>query len=121
MPSDDQRSMEDVPKTGRGRLPSEVRAQIQELHAQGVSVETIAERTLRSVATVRKIVNEDSSIDSTETPNNQDQDLDEVIDFLSSLPEEAIEEILQLARLQRERRQLRSSLEIRLRDLKKPG
>jgi len=44
-----------------------------------------------------------------------------VIDFLSSLPEEAIEEILQLARLQRERRQLRSSLEIRLRDLKKPG
>ena len=121
MPTDDQPILEEVPKPGRGRLPSEVRAHIQELHAQGVSVETIAERTLRSVATIRKVVNGESSNDLTETPTNQDHDLDEVIDFLSSLPEEAIEEILQLARLQRERRHLRSSLEIRLRDLKKPG
>jgi hypothetical protein len=108
--------MEEGPKSGRGRLPAEVRTQILEMHAQGLSVETIAERTLRSVATIRKLVSEETSVDPP-----SDYDLDEVIDFLSGLPEEAIAEITQLARLQRERHQLRSSLEIRLRDLKKPG
>lgn len=108
------RSLEEVPKSGRGRLPGEVRSQILEMHAEGLSVEVIAERVSRSAAAVRKVVGGDVSVESWDEP-----DLDDVIDFLSNLPEEAIEEVLQLARLQREKRQLRSSLETRLRDLRR--
>ena len=67
----------------------------------------------RSPAAVRKV------LASEEMPGDNSMDLDGVIDFLSSLPEEAIQEVMQLARLQRERAQLRTSLEIRLKDMKK--
>lgn len=98
---------------GRGRLPAELRNQILELSSSGVSPEDIATRIGRSPAAVRKVLSVE------ETPADHLPELDQVIDFLSSLPEEAIEEVMQLARLQRERSQLRSSLEIRLKDLKK--
>lgn len=69
--------------------------------------------TSASPAAVRKV------LASEELSGDNPLDLDGVIDFLSALPEEAIEEVMQLARLQRERVQLRSSLEIRLKDMKK--
>ena len=98
---------------GRGRLPAELRNQILEMSAGGMSIEDIALRVSRSPAAVRKV------LASEELPGESSLDLDGVIDFLSSLPEEAIQEVMQLARLQRERVQLRSSLEIRLKDMKK--
>ena len=98
---------------GRGRLPAELRNQIQEMSANGMTVEDIALRISRSPAAVRKV------LASEEMPGDNSMDLDGVIDFLSSLPEEAIQEVMQLARLQRERAQLRTSLEIRLKDMKK--
>ena len=98
---------------GRGRLPAELRNQILEMNASGMASEEIALRVSRSPAAVRKV------LASEELPGESSLDLDGVIDFLSSLPEEAIVEVMQLARLQRERVQLRSSLEIRLKDMKK--
>jgi len=98
---------------GRGRLPTELRNQIQEMSVNGIAIEDIALRVGRSPAAVRKVLASD------EMPGENPLDLDGVIDFLSSLPEEAIQEVMQLARLQRERVQLRSSLEIRLKDMKK--
>lgn len=98
---------------GRGRLPAELRNQILEMSSTGISPEDIAMRVGRSPAAVRKVLSTE------EAPGENLLELDQVIDFLSSLPEEAIEEVLQLARLQRERTQLRSSLEIRLKDMKR--
>ena len=98
---------------GRGRLPAELRNQILEMSANGMAQEEIALRVGRSPAAVRKV------LASEEVPGENLLELDGVIDFLSSLPEEAIQEVMQLARLQRERSQLRSSLEIRLKDMKK--
>jgi len=98
---------------GRGRLPAELRNQILEMNANGIAVEDIALRVSRSPAAVRKV------LASEELSGDNPLDLDGVIDFLSALPEEAIQEVMQLARLQRERVQLRSSLEIRLKDMKK--
>lgn len=101
----------------RGRLPGEVRSQILEMSAEGLSPEEIAHRVGRSLAAVRKVLSvEESLLDGPAV-----LDLDKVIDFLSDLPEEAVQEVMQLAQLQRERSQLRSSLEMRLRGLKKPG
>jgi len=97
---------------GRGRLPAELRNQILEMSSTGMAPEDIAMRVGRSPAAVRKVL-------STDEPAGETLELDHVIDFLASLPEEAIDEVLQLARLQRERSQLRSSLEIRLKDMKK--
>ncbi len=98
---------------GRGRLPAELRKEILEMSSNGVLPEDIAARVGRSPAAVRKVL-------SAEEPAGENLlELDQVIDFLSSLPEEAIDEVLQLARLQRERTQLRSSLEVRLKDMKK--
>lgn len=97
---------------GRGRLPAELRNQILEMSSTGMAPEDIAMRVGRSPAAVRKVL-------STDEPVGENLELDHVIDFLASLPEEAIDEVLQLARLQRERSQLRSSLEIRLKDMKK--
>ena len=99
----------------RGRLPAETRAQIEDLAARGLTTEEIALRTSRSVAAVRKVLSPDESM----TEGLAILDLDRVIDFLAGLPEEAVEEVNQLARLQRERTLLRSSLEIRIRDIKK--
>ena len=98
---------------GRGRLPTELRNQILEMNGCGIAIEDIALRVGRSPTAVRKV------LASEELPGDDSMDLDGVIDFLASLPEEAIQEVMQLARLQRERTQLRSSLEIRLKDLKK--
>lgn len=98
---------------GRGRLPAELRNQIMEMSSSGIPPDDIATRIGRSPAAVRKVLSVE------ESPGDNLMDLDQVIDFLSSLPEEAVGEVLQLARLQRERSQLRSSLEIRLKDLKK--
>ena len=98
---------------GRGRLPAELRNQILEMSSNGMTPEDIAMRVGRSPAAVRKVLSTE------ESPGENLLELDHVIDFLASLPEEAIEEVLQLARLQRERSQLRSSLEIRLKDMKK--
>lgn len=98
---------------GRGRLPAELRNQILEMSSSGIPADDIAARVGRSPAAVRKVL----SVDEHQGENFLE--LDQVIDFLSSLPEEAIDEVLQLARLQRERSQLRSSLEIRLKDMKK--
>ena len=101
----------------RGRLPGEVRSQILELSAEGLIPEEIAHKVGRSLAAVRKVLSvEESLVDGPAV-----LDLDKVIDFLSDLPEEAVQEVMQLAQLQRERSQLRSSLEMRLRGLKKPG
>lgn len=97
----------------RGRLPAELRNQILEMSSSGLSPDDIATRVGRSPAAVRKVLSVE------ESPSENLTDLDQVIDFLSSLPEEAIEEVMQLARLQRERAQLRNSLEIRLKDMKK--
>lgn len=115
-----ERSIEEAPR--RGRLPAEVRSQILELHQQGTSVEEIAERLNRSVATVRRVVGDDGlpdEVGGNEIDKVGGSEIDGVIEFLAGLPEEAIEEVLQLARLQREQRLLRSSLEMRLKDLKK--
>lgn len=98
---------------GRGRLPAELRNQILEMSSNGIPPEDIAMRIGRSPAAVRKVLSVE------EVPGENLLELDHVIDFLASLPEEAIEEVLQLARLQRERSQLRSSLELRLKDMKK--
>ncbi|MFN8610262.1 MAG: hypothetical protein U0931_22185 [Vulcanimicrobiota bacterium] len=46
-------------------------------------------------------------------------ELDRVIEFMAGLPEEGVQELLQLARLECQRAQLRSRLEVRLRDIKK--
>ncbi|MBS2034843.1 helix-turn-helix domain-containing protein [bacterium] len=100
----------------RGRLPAEMRAQIFDLSAEGFTPEEIAHKVGRSVAAVRKVL-------AVEEPAQEGLiskvDLDQVIEFLAELPEEATQEILQLAQLQRERTQLRSSLEMRLKDMKK--
>lgn len=100
----------------RGRLPAEARSQILELSAEGLSPEEISQRIGRSVAAVRKVLAVDESLIDGPAP----LDLDRVIDFLAELPEEAIQEVTQLAQLQRERSQLRNSLESRLRELRKP-
>jgi hypothetical protein len=100
----------------RGRLPGEIRSQILELGAEGFSPEEIAQRVGRSLSAVRKVLAVEDSLTEGPAP----LDLDRVIDFLAELPEEAVQEMIQLAQLQRERSQLRSSLELRLRDLKKP-
>lgn len=99
----------------RGRLPAEMRSLILELSAEGLSPEEIAQRVGRSAAAVRKVLSVEESV--IEAPASLE--LDQVIDFLAGLPEDAIQEVMQLAQLQRERSQLRNSLEMRLRDLKK--
>lgn len=114
LPTPISQNLEDLPKSGRGRLPGEVRSQILELHSQGMPPELIAERTTRSLATVKKVVACENSVENWDEP-----DLDEVIEFLSTLPEEALDEVLQLSRLHRERRSLRNSLETRLKELKR--
>ena len=94
----------------RGRLSSEHRAYILEAHANHDSVEIIAERLGRSVESIRKVVEENLE----PTPTADAWELDEVLHFLADLPEEAMDETLQLSRLQRQSNQLRESLAQRL-------
>jgi hypothetical protein len=98
---------------GRGRLPAELRQQILQLAADGLPPDDIAVQVGRSPAAVRKVLAAD------EVAEGQALELDQVIEFLASLPDEGLDEVAQLARLQRQRDQLRSSLEIRLQDLKR--
>lgn len=99
---------------GRGRLPAELRQQILQLAAEGLRPEEIAIQVGRSPAAVRKVLAADETLEEQITP-----ELDQVIEFLASLPDEGLDEVAQLARLQRQRNQLRSSLETRLQDIKK--
>lgn len=107
-------------KSNRGRLPVEVRAQILELHSQDVPLEQIAEETSRSLGAVRKVVEnfENPPPHHDEESDDGECDLDQVVDFLAQLPDEAMAEVLQLARLDREKKALRSSVELRLRQLR---
>ena len=94
----------------RGRLSSEHRAYILEAHSNHESVEIIAERLGRSVDSIRKVVDEHQE----PTSAGAVWELDEVLHFLADLPEAAMDEILQLSRLQRQSNQLRESLAQRL-------
>lgn len=94
----------------RGRLSSEHRAYILEAHANHDSIEIIAERLGRSVESIRKVVDEYQE----PRPLPETWELDEVLHFLADLPEEAMGEILQLSRLQRQSNQLRESLALRM-------
>lgn len=103
--------MTNAPLAGsRGRLSSEHRAYILEAHANHESIEVIAERLGRSVDSIRRVVEEHQE------PQEKAEfwELDDVLYFLAELPEEAMDEVLQLSRLQRQTNQLRHSLTQRL-------
>jgi len=79
----------------------------------------VVELPLKRDEATESLVNREESTEISWEATEGLASIDEVIEFLAGMPEEAIEELLQLARLQREQRLLRSSLEMRLRDLKK--
>jgi hypothetical protein len=95
----------------RGRFSSDLRNQVLELNAQSLTAEEIALRIGRSPAAVSNVLSAQNS-----TPQVANLiELDEVIQFLSELPEEALQEVIQLARIQQKQTRLRQSLEARLR------
>ena len=93
---------------------------ILDLVAAGESLETIASRLGRSIETVRRVVEKRQAnpVDSVQAEQNSDLiagiDLDEVVDFLSSIPEEGLKEVGALATLQRQAWRLKSQLLARL-------
>ncbi len=97
----------------RGRLSSEHRAYVLEAHANHESIEVIAERLGRSIESIRKVV-EVPQEPALETAHPAPWELDDILDFLAELPEEAMDEVLQLSRLQRQTNHLRQSLSSRL-------
>lgn len=107
------------PKPGiRGPVPAEVRAQILDLHQQQVPLEVIAQRVSRSLQTVTKIVSGDApspELKKTWAAEPAEVELDLVVDFLAELPEEALQEMLQLAQLTRQHQQLLEQVQRRLR------
>ena len=96
----------------RGRLSTEHRAYVLEAHAKHESIEIIAERLGRSVESIRKVVQERPESPPASQP--EQWHLDDILNFLADLPEEAMDEVLQLSRLQRQENQLRQSLTDRL-------
>ena len=96
----------------RGRLSSEHRAYVLDAHARQESVEVIARRLGRSVESIRKVL--EGSSESVQVAEADPWDLDEMIDYLADLPEEAMHEVLELSRLQRRSNELRQSLSERL-------
>lgn len=102
--------MNPAPPGSRGRLSAEHRAYILEAHANHESIEVIAERLGRSLESIRKVV----GLPPEAEPEVLPWELDDVLDFLAGLPEEAMDEILQLSRLERQANHLRQSLSQRL-------
>ena len=72
----------------------------------------IARRLGRSVESIRKVL--EGSSESVQVAEADPWDLDEMIDYLADLPEEAMHEVLELSRLQRRSNELRQSLSERL-------
>lgn len=99
----------------RGRVPAELRAQMLELDQQGLSLEQIAQQTGRSVSAVSKVIQADQGDCEPVTRVSTDASLDEIVEFLAELPDEAMQEVVQLAQLSRQSQQLRNQLEARLR------
>lgn len=100
----------------KGRLSSDERQQIVELSLQGLSCEEIASSVGRSLKLVQKLLTEQTQELPPPTARPaQGGELDRVVDFLAELPDEAQEEVVKLARLQRESQALRRELEQRLR------
>lgn len=104
-----------TPKGTQGRVPAEVRAQMLELGQQGLSLQQLAQQTGRSLSAVRKIIQPDQPDCEQVTDVSTDASLDQIVEFLAELPDEAMQEVLQLAQLSQQSRQLRNQLEARLR------
>ena len=84
-----------------------------EAHANQESIEIIAERLGRSTESIRKVV-EEQQLPVSEGARTMLWELDDILDFLAELPEEAMDELAQLSRLQRQTNHLRQSLSSRL-------
>ena len=98
----------------RGRMTLEQHQLILDLAAGGESLEAIASRLGRSIGAIRKVAGERPPAQPEETEFQLDLDLDDVVDFLSGLPEEGLKEVCQLASLQRRSWQLKNQLLARL-------
>ena len=102
-------------KSNRGRLPADVRAYIVKRNQEQIPLEQIAQETSRSLKAVRKAVGLDEEAPSSTTdPGDSLVTLDEVIQFLCSVPDEAFADLIQLAKLSRQREALRSSVQLQL-------
>lgn len=109
-----------APKSVRGRLSRETREEIFRLSQEGQSIAEIAQAIGRSEGVVSKLLlGETRELDAVKpAPSREDlPGLNQTIEFLAQLPDDAIEEVVKVARLQREHSQLRQSLENRLKRL----
>lgn len=103
----------------RGRMTLEQHQQIVDLVAAGETLEAIAKRLGRSLNAVR------NAFESRPAQKQQVQtgvveevtldDLDEVVGFLSRLPDESLREVCELASLERQIRLLKDQILTRLR------
>jgi len=100
------------PSLTRGRIPAEQRALILQMHAANQSVDAIAAHFGRSVEAVRKLVESQEVRPDAEAETGWA--LDEILDFLAELPDQALTELTELARIQRQADQLRGRLALRL-------
>jgi hypothetical protein len=94
---------------------------ILDLVARGESPEAIASRLGRSIQAIRRVAGAQvratatkPSIEDSRMEIELDIELDEVVDFLSNLPEEGLQEVCALANLQRQTWQLKNQLLARL-------
>lgn len=136
LPSDEDSSHADAPTNGplpkgkKGPTPRHVREKIVELAGQGLDVAEIARLTGRSEATVAKFLNRPAPVAPAvgrapasrpaEKPLSEEPtgtDLDRVIQFLAQLPEEAVQDIVSLTKLEREANRLREQIASKLTDL----
>lgn len=93
--------------------------QILELVAAGETLEVIANRLGRSLEAVRRAAAEGRTPqkhiqEPEEIEVKAEIELDEVVDFLSSLPDDGLREVCELASLERKSRRLKQQLLTRL-------
>ena len=105
-------------KLTRGKIPAEVKTMILTLDAEGKTPEEIAAVTNRSPATILRLVTRsyEPSVENppVTAPPKPSLCLERAIDFLAELPDEALQEIAEIASLIRRQQNLRERLELRL-------
>lgn len=91
---------------GRGRISAEDRIRIARMHQQGESLESISQQVYRSPRVVKKVID----VRSERPESSLTVKVDELIELLGDLPEEAMEPLLSLVKLRRQEKDIRARL-----------
>jgi len=91
---------------GRGRISAEDRIRIARMHQQGESLESISQQVYRSPRVVQKVID----VRSERPESSLTVKVDELIELLGDLPEEAMEPLLSLVKLRRQEKDIRARL-----------